>query len=552
MYNKKRKEKEIFILAFQNHKNNKLNDAERLYKKIIKSNPNHFESNFFLGSLFAQKKKFLEAKKFLSKSIKINPNNTNAFHNLGIVFYELGEYKKGVVCSQKAIQIQPYHPEAINNLGNLYKELRELGKSKNCFEKAIEINSNNPKYYNNLGNIFKELGELEKATTFYKKTIQIKPNHSNAYYNLGLVYKILGNFQDAEIAYKNSLKYEPKNLITAYELVKLNEKFLNIDLKEEIEKILKENYLNKKNMAYGNFLLSKYELKNKNYKNEFKFLMNGHSYYFDSEMKKFKNGVNYWLNKLPNMKELNKFKNTETLYKKLKPIFIIGVPRCGSTLIEKVIASGRNYIPTGEETGIFSKFVGEKINKKESFSKDKKKFQLEIYENYKEKGLVQEKNSFFFTDKSLDNFFYITLIKEIFPSAKIINCKRKPLSSIISIIKNNLRDVTWAHNLDHIFKFFDIYFKKTQYFKKKFPNFIYELEYEKFVENPEEESKKLFKFCNLKWDKKCLEFYKRKDLISQTASNIQIRKSIFKTGIKKYQPYEKLLVKYKSKYKWFI
>jgi len=551
MYNKSQKEKEIFILAFENHKKNKLNDAERLYKKIIKSNPNHFESNFFLGSLFAQKKNFLEAKRFLRKSIKINPNNTNAFHNLGIVFYELGDYKQGVICSQKAIQIQPNHSEAINNLGNLYKELRELRKSKTCFEKAIEIDSNNPKYYNNLGNIFKDLGEFEKAVIFYKKTIQIKPSHSNAYYNLGLLHKILGNFDTAEIAYKNSLKYEPDNLIAAYELAKLNEKFLNADLKKKVDKVLNKDHLNKKNIAYGNFLLSKYELKNKNYKNEFKFLMKGHAYYFDSEISKFKNGANYWLNVLPKIKELDQFKNTEIPNKKLKPIFIIGVPRCGSTLIEKVIASGDNYIPIGEETGIFSKFIGEKMNKKELFNEGKEKFQLRIYEEYKEKGLVQEKNNFFFTDKSLDNFFYVSLIKEIFPNAKIINCKRDPFSSIISIIKNNLRDVTWAHNLDHIFKFFDIYFKKINYFKKKFPSFIYDLEYEKFVENPEKESKKLFKFCNLSWNEKCLEFYKRKDFISQTASNIQIRKSIFKTEFLKYQPYKELLIKYKSRYKWF-
>ena len=88
-------------------------------------------------------------------------------------------------------------------------------------------------------------------------------------------------------------------------------------------------------------------------------------------------------------------------------------------------------------------------------------------------------------------------------------------------------------------------------FKKIHPNFIYELQYEKFVEDPEIESKKLLKFCNLPWDKKCLQFFKRKDLISQTASNIQIRKAIYKDSIKKYLPYKQFLNKYGYKYSWF-
>ena len=106
-------------------------------------------------------------------------------------------------------------------------------------------------------------------------------------------------------------------------------------------------------------------------------------------------------------------------------------------------------------------------------------------------------------------------------------------------------------NSIHIFKFFNVYFNKVERFKKKFPNFIYDLELEKFVNKPKEESKKLFNFCNIPWNEKCLEFYKRKDLVSLTASNMQIRQSIFNNAFKKYQPYKKILSKYGKKYNWF-
>ena len=177
--------------------------------------------------------------------------------------------------------------------------------------------------------------------------------------------------------------------------------------------------------------------------------------------------------------------------------------------------------------------------------------QEKIINKYKEKNLINADSDYTFTDKSLDNFFYIDLIKMIFPNAKVINCKRNSLSSIISILKNNLTGLPWAHNLNHIFEYFNIYFTIIEKFKKKYPNYIYELELENFVKNPIAESKKLLNFCNLKWDKKCLKFYKRKDIISKTASNIQIRKPIYKHSSEKYLPYKKLLDKYGKKYSWF-
>ena len=121
----------------------------------------------------------------------------------------------------------------------------------------------------------------------------------------------------------------------------------------------------------------------------------------------------------------------------------------------------------------------------------------------------------------------------------------------MSILQTNLTEVAWAHHLEHIDQFFDFYHQKIEQLKTTFPNFIYDLNYEKFINNPETESKKLMEYCGLPWDKKCLEFYKRKDLISKTTSNIQIRKAINKDSIKKYLPYKQFLSKYGDKYNWF-
>ena len=259
---------------------------------------------------------------------------------------------------------------------------------------------------------------------------------------------------------------------------------------------------------------------------------------------------------MPNANELiNLNKSNKTIKKnnhEIKPIFIIGVPRCGPTLIEKIIGSGSQTISVGEETRIIGNFIPAKVLEKQSLNLGNvEDLRNELFKIYKDKGLISKKYNFTFTDKSLDNFFYLKLIKEIYPNAKIIHCKRNVLSSIMSIFQNNLSALAWTHDLKHIFKYFDNYLRIINNFNKIYPNFAYELEYEKLVTNPEIESKKLMKFCELPWDKKCLEFYKRKDLISKTASNIQIRQAIYKHSVDKYLPYKKFLGNYRNKYQWF-
>ena len=545
---------ETFVSAYQNHTQNKLEKAEELYKQVLKTHSNHLQSIFLLGSLYIQKRNFNLSIKLLKKAIALNPNFGDAFHNLGFAYVEMGELEEGIKFFNKTIELNPKHPDVYYNLGNTMKQMGELKNSKDYYLKSIQIQPKS-NAYNNLGNIYKQLGDFNKAIDSYNQSIKILENNSNAHFNLGNIYKQLGDFNKAQESYKKALLSDPNNLETIYNLSEINDKVLSEDLKERLLNIREDEGTTSKNIAYKNFLLAKYELRKKKYEKEFNYLLKGHTNYLNVRKLFFEKGIKYQLNELPKISELEEIDPKKYLAinknEKIKPIFIIGVPRCGSTLIEKIIASGKTQIPIGEETGIFSLIVGQKVIKKKSIPSDLKNFKEEIIEKYEEKNLIKKKFNYTFTDKSLDNFLFIGLIRSIFPKAKIINCQRSPSSSIISIIKNNLGQVSWAHDLENIFTFFDIYFKKINKFKSMYPNFIYDLNFEKFVSNPEEESKKVMKFCEISWDKKCLEFYKRKDIVSHTASSMQIRKPIYTNAKNNNAPYKKFIQKYGEKYSWF-
>ncbi len=201
--------------AFQNHQKRDLKVAEKLYKKILKLNPNHFESNFYLGIISAQTNNFNKAKQLLNKAIQIQPNFIDAHYNLGNVQNELGEFEQAASSYQKAIEIQPNYANAHYNLGLILKKLGKFEKAISSYKKAIEINSNFIAAYNNLGIVFKELKEFERARNSYQKAIEIQPNYASAHYNLGNVQNELGVFEQAASSYQKAIEIQP-NYASAY------------------------------------------------------------------------------------------------------------------------------------------------------------------------------------------------------------------------------------------------------------------------------------------------------------------------------------------------
>lgn len=543
----------ILMLASIAGSNKNFDQAKELLIKATEIQPKNTTAIHNLGTCYKELRKFDEAKKYYNKVLEIDPKHTNANYNLGIIYYELKDLKKAKSYLKKTTEIQKNYGIAFFSLGNIHVDLKEYNEAMSCYQKAIEINPGIVGAHNNLGLVYRTLNDHESAVKSYQSAIKFQPKHGGAYHNLALAYKELGKFDQSITSHQKALEYEPDNFAHYYYLSELKKDTLNPDLKKKIDKVFLSNKLTKWNTAFANYLLAKYERKSKNYEQELKFLIEGHKNFFDSMKKKFELGVKYSLDDVLQIEKAAKIEKTNIdKYDEIKPIFIVGVPRCGSTLVEKIIASGSKAIPIGEETAVFENFINKKILERKSLNLGScLKIRKELHDLYKDRGLIMKKYNNIFTDKSLNNFFYLKLINEIYPNAKIINCKRNTLSSIVSIFQNNLTELAWTHDLNNIFKYFNNYFEIINKYNEEKPNTIYHLELEKLTTVPEKESKKLMKFCELPWDKKCLEFYKRKDLISKTASNVQIREAIYKHSLEKYLPYKKFLAEYGNKYSWF-
>ena len=182
---------ETLALAVQNHKKNNLQTAENYYNEVLKINPNHFESNYLLGGLLAQTKRFNLAKSLFQKSIKINPNSADAHYNLGVVLQELGDNQKAIISFEKAIEIKPNYAKAYSNLGVMLQELGDNQKAIRSFEKTIQIEPNFADTHYNLGVLLQQLQQYQKAISCYEKAIQIDPNHISTINRLSELIKIV-------------------------------------------------------------------------------------------------------------------------------------------------------------------------------------------------------------------------------------------------------------------------------------------------------------------------------------------------------------------------
>ena len=216
-------------------------------------------------------------------------------------------------------------------------------------------------------------------------------------------------------------------------------------------------------------------------------------------------------------------------------IFILGMPRSGTTLVEQIISSHSSVFGAGEL------FILSNIVKDEFFTNLKKKLNIKSIQNtnfddwhkkYNDQLKGFNSNESFLTDKNPLNFLWIGFIKIVFPNAKIIHCYRDPKETCLSIYKNVFPglDLAWTYNQKELGAYYNLYKDLMKFWHKLFPNYIYDIEYEKLINNQEEQSKALIAACNLKWEKNCLDFHQNKRLI-KTLSITQARQKIYNTSL---------------------
>ena len=432
-------------------------------------------------------------------------------------------------------------------LSQIHIKKKDFSIAKTILIEILRLDKKNLFALNNLGDLSKIERNFEDAEKYYQKSISYDGNLISSYFNLASLYEDKGKLDLAKKNYLKVIEFDDKNYAAFFNLQRLQENLITEEMIKRIDDDLKTNQNSKsKIIAYGHFVIAKNYRKKNEIKKELIELSKGHKIFFNSDPIN-KEAVNYWLVTVPKMLEKNfQFENkekNEINSNNIEPIFIFGIPRSGTTLVETIITSGDENIYNAGENFILQKALQKTIINKKLQETGKT---IKIDFNFLKKNIINSYTKKFsaqteklkFIDRTMTNFFFSEILLEVFPNAKIINCKRDNFHNLIAIYQQCLNNLPWSHDVKYIKKYISIYNFILKNLNKNYSKKILNIELKTLTEFPEETSKKIMSFCNLKWSDKVLKFYERKDLICTTASNIQIRKKIYKYDSTKFLPYK--------------
>ena len=463
------------------------------------------------------------------------------FNIISLAYQSKGDYEKSIKIMELALKANSENPHFLNNIGLSYHKLDEFIKAEDFYKRGLKTEPRYLNILNNLGNLKRDLNLTEEAIEYYKKTIEINDKLVEPLFNLSLNYESLGKFEEAKECLKKIFKLNPKftdadrvySSIIKY--TKDHEHYTQMKYKLDNENL---NDMQKSHLYFG---LAKYFEDIENYEISFEYYSKGNKIIKDFTKYDFKKDQIYF-EKLKNF-DYEKL-NIDITNSHRNLIFIVGMPRSGTSLIEQILSSHDNVFGGGELA--FLEKITKKIMSKFETNKEPKQDEIiELILNCKNEYLNKISNfdnsKAYFTDKAPLNFRYIGIIKSLFPNSRIINCIRDPLNIGWSNFKNFFSgSLFFSNSLTDIGKFYLMYKETMNHWTEKYPDLIYNIEYSKLIENPKSEIEKLLQFCKLNWDEKCLNHHNNKRSI-KTASSTQARKPIYKTALTASNKFDKYL-----------
>ena len=431
------------------------------------------------------------------------------------------------------------------DLGKALIGKKQFSKALLVFNEILKSKPNDLRANFQLGKIYYELNDLKKSMSIFEKCNKIQPNTVGVLFNLALVFQSTGKIEKAKDIYLNLISINPKDIRSYYGLHLLDIVHVETNFHNKLQELNNDENILISEKSLINFILSKIEIKNKNIKNELKYLEKSHLQCLEANKLIYNQSNFYYKKIISNHFDNIIFKKNFDLIPKFndsKHIFIVGLPRSGSSLVETIITHNSNNVASlGEFHGINTSIL-DQINK----SINLKNFRFEIDKKLFQKNLLEKYNNSdkdIFLDKSLENFFNIDLILEFFPNSKIIHTYRNFKDAVIAIYKTMLPKLSWAHKIEDITDYMNLYQKTINYFKKKYQNKILDVELSNLTTKQNTEAKKILDFCEIKYDENFLNFYKNKKLFNKTNSFLQVREKIKKYKKRKYISYYDLIKK---------
>ncbi len=562
------------------HRSGRLEEAGEVYRRILRENPRQPDALHLLGVIEYQLGNYAKAEELISKAISVNPGAAAFHQNIANVFQAMGKYQEAVDSSRRALELKPGDVTSLNNLGNAYRGLGKTGLAAKSYRKALSIDPRSAITVNNLGKLLLDRGDPEEAKECFQRAVREKPDLFEAHLNLGTVYhregdfqaaiescrraeeikrdsdtlnynmgnvlQELGRFDESGKRYRRAIELNPAHAGAHYNL-SLTGKYRSADNPHrlQIKRLLEDKSLPGRDRLYLSFALGKIDNDCGLYREAFRYYREGNrlagrsfdrstherfiSRIIDTFTAEFFEQIDIAGNPSP------------------RPVFIVGMPRSGTTLAEQIIAShplaegGGELMEAGKMTVQLSSVMPGADGYPECTGRMTEELAGEMADGYLKCLESVSPGARRVTDKMPMNFLHLGLLAVVLPGARVVHCRRDPMDTCLSCYFQLFTSgVDFAFDLEDLGFYFNQYRRLMEHWRSVLPLPMFELQYEKLVEDQEKVTRRLIDFCGLQWDQSCLGFDKRMKPV-KTASGWQVRRPVYSSSVGRWKNYGEFL-----------
>jgi tetratricopeptide (TPR) repeat protein len=504
-------------LAIQYMNTERLDEAEETYRKILDQDPEHLEANHLLGFLLAKTFYHEHAIEYLEKTIEINKSHTPALFLLSRCLYDLGRMDESV---------------------EIMKQFMRLGQKKKIGEKAINLRAG----CLHLGQLYMELHRHEEAERWLLRGLRFEPDSVDIQNALCLLYFEQGRSEEVKKIAQRAIETNPGNIVP-YRYLVAGRKFLtHDDLMHEMENIYARPDITDPDRLILAFALGKASEDLGKYDQAFDYWTEGNRLRRKISPYEINRTVNKMqaIRKTFNAKLLRTARPVQSTA--MTPVFVVGMPRSGTSLVEQILASHSRVAAAGELETLAR--LGQ--NAVTRFPDDMSKLDEEQWQHlgadYLKFVTDIVGDAAYIVDKMPRNFMFLGMLRMMLPQAKIIHCRRDRMDTCLSCYKNDLLQEGMGYTCDlaDLGLYYRHYESLMAHWQELLSDWIYEVSYESLVADPATEIHRLLDFCDLDHQAGCESFYKTKRIV-RTTSALQVRQPVYRDSVDSWKHYDRQL-----------
>ncbi len=521
----------------------RFDEAIQTFQIVLRLKPDHVDVQLELAGIFLLQDKTNDAEKHLLNVLKSQPHSATALEGLGRINHLRQNPQQAIEYYLRALENDPRRSSALNWLGCILHTQGKLDEAITQYRKALDVDPRFATCWNNMGSSLMTAGRLDEAKNAFEMTLKLIPQHIDTIVNLATLYERKNNHEDAYKILEPMFKKGIKDLGLGIAFVSICNKVNRCgEATEYLEGLLQKQTLPETRQVYAHFALGKLYDKLGRYDDAFSHYQRA-NYLRPDTFSEIEHAAT--MDAVTRTFDWNFISSApRTSIKTSRPVFIIGMPRSGTSLTEQILARHDQIYGAGEllDIGDHAERLGKLLGPVPGYPDSLRKITSALLDNTALAYLnhLQElsADARYVTDKLPQNFTHLGLINLLFPDAKIIHCIRDPRDTCLSIYFQHFSEAhTYASKLENIAAYYLVYQRMMKHWKTVLNIPMLEIKYEDLVTQQEETSRKLVEFVGLEWDNKCLDFHKT-DRFVPTSSYDQVTEKMYTRSMARWKHYE--------------